>query len=107
MKKLPGSIILLLSLIYMSGITHAQTLAWAKQLGGNSGHDIACSITSDINGNVYSTGYFAGTADFDPGASVFNLTSNGLEDIFISKLNASGNFVWAKKIGGVNADVAG
>jgi hypothetical protein len=54
----------------------------------------------DPGGNVYITGYFEGTADFDPGAGTYNLTSAGSWDIFISKLNASGNFVYAKQLGG-------
>ncbi|KKP34691.1 MAG: Calx-beta domain-containing protein [Candidatus Nomurabacteria bacterium GW2011_GWE1_32_28] len=53
---------------------------------------------------IYITGSFNGTADFDPGASVYNLTSAGGTDIFISKLDSSGNFVWAKGIGGISND---
>jgi len=39
------------------------------------------------DGTVYTTGYFQGTADFDPGGGAFNLTSLGSEDVFLSKLN--------------------
>lgn len=74
-------------------------LEWAKSLGGPD-HDESYSVTSDQNGNVYTTGHFKGTADFDPGTGVYNLTSNGERDIFISKLDAAGNFVWARSIGG-------
>ncbi len=38
--------------------------------------------------------------DFDPGAGVYNLTSIGPKDVFVSKLDADGNFVWAKRVGG-------
>ena len=39
-----------------------------------------------------------GTADMDPGSGTFTLTnSSGNADTYISKLDASGNFVWAKK----------
>ncbi|MBK8192109.1 MAG: T9SS type A sorting domain-containing protein [Lewinellaceae bacterium] len=71
---------------------------WAKSMGGTT-HDEAYSIALDASGNVYSTGYFGASADFDPGPSTFNLTSNGIKDIFISKLDAFGNFVWAKSMG--------
>jgi len=44
---------------------------------------------------------FALTADFDPGTGVFNLVSAATsQDVFISKLDNAGNFVWAKSIGG-------
>ncbi len=74
---------------------------WAKSMGG--GIDIfGSSITISNNGNVYSTGYFDGTSDFDPGPGVYNLTSSGLSDIFISKLDSNGSFIWAKNIGGTS-----
>src|SRR5690606_34788005 len=46
------------------------------------------------------------TVDFNPGLEVFNLTSNGLQDIFIQKLDQNGNFIWAKQIGGSGIDEA-
>ncbi|MBP8085986.1 MAG: T9SS type A sorting domain-containing protein [Saprospiraceae bacterium] len=75
---------------------------WAKQLGDTSTYGTSISI--DDAGNVYSTGTFEGIRDFDPGSGIFNLTSAGSTDIYISKLNSSGDFVWAKSIGGSLAD---
>src|SRR5674476_1418906 len=74
------------------------SLVWAKNMGGAS-DDYVNSIAVDASGNVYTTGYFLGTVDFDPGAGTYNLTSAGGYDIFIIKLDASGNFVWAKNMG--------
>ena len=54
----------------------------------------------DGAGNVYTTGWFGGTADFDPGAGTSNLTSVGSKDIFVSKLDSAGNFVYARQLGG-------
>ena len=76
---------------------------WARSLGG-SGVNVGYSITVDASGNVYTTGSFEGTADFDPGTGTANLSSAGGNDIFIQKLDASGNFLWAKSIGGSNSD---
>jgi hypothetical protein len=74
-------------------------LAWAKSAGG-SGDDFVYSVKVDNAGNVYSTGYFYNTVDFDPGAGISNLTQEGNGDIFVLKLDASGNFVWARSMGG-------
>ncbi len=71
---------------------------WAKSLVGTFIR--ANSIVMDASNNFYITGKFTGTVDFNPGSGIFNLTSNGYSDIFISKLDASGDFMWAKKIGG-------
>jgi uncharacterized repeat protein (TIGR01451 family) len=73
---------------------------WLKQLGGASG-DFPLSIAVDNAGNVYSCGFFTDTTDFDPGLGVYNLGSTNYytSNAYISKLDASGNFVWAKKIG--------
>jgi hypothetical protein len=79
---------------------NAQSLAWAKQMGG-AGNGAATSVAVDASGNVYTTGSFSGTADFDPGTGIYNLTSFATYgDIFVSKLDASGNFIWAKQLGG-------
>jgi hypothetical protein len=75
--------------------------AWAKSMG-NENDNFCYSIVLDPsgNGNVYSTGWFTGTVDFDPGPGTFNLTSSGAADVFITKLNGSGNLIWARSIGG-------
>lgn len=87
--------------IFVSKLDASGNFVWAKQIGGRYG---GYSIAVDASENVYITGYFRGTADFDPGGGVFNLSSTGGADAFISKLDASGNFVWAKQIGGVDDD---
>ncbi len=74
-------------------------LLWAKQIGG-SGNDYGSSITTDVDGNVYITGYFFETVDFDPGAGLQNFTSAGSSDIFVQKLDSNGNFVWVRQIKG-------
>jgi Beta-propeller repeat len=87
--------------IFVSKLDAAGNFVWAKRMGG-TGADGGSSITVDASGNVYTTGYFTGTVDFDPGAATFNLTAAGLDDIFVSKLDAAGNFVFAKQFGGTS-----
>lgn len=96
----------LVSLLVLIATTlSAQTMAfdWVRQMGGTSFNN-GSSIVLDAAGNVYTTGSFQGTADFDPGVGVFNLTAVGAGDVFISKLDAAGNFIWAKQMGGMTVD---
>lgn len=87
---------------FISKLDPSGNLVWAKQLGGSDpSGDRGASISIDGGGNVYSTGYFYGTADFDPGVGTFNLVSSGNQDVYVSKLTSAGNFVWAKKLAGV------
>jgi len=79
---------------------------WANEMGGSGGLDAGKDIFIDYSGNVYSTGTFGGLADFDPGAGSYNIGSNGLRDIYVSKLDSSGSFQWAKRIGGTQEDFA-
>ena len=92
--------------IFISKLDNAGNFVWAKQIGGtldDNGKSII--IIPDASGNVYVTGYFNGTLDFDPDPAVaYNLTSAGMQDIFIIKLNSSGNFIWAKRLGGALSD---
>jgi len=93
-----------------SGVAKAQgSFSWVGQLGGTNYDQVSC-IRVDGSGNAYTLGGFQGTADFDPGSGVFNLTPSGGyydQDIYISKLDAAGNFVWAKQLGGPNYDSPG
>jgi len=90
-----------LFLIASAFIVKAQTTNWARDIGASYG--VHPFITADSDGNVYSTGSFNGTIDADPGAAVYNLTSNGQDNIFISKINKYGSFVWAINLGGPGA----
>ncbi|MFN5309881.1 MAG: SBBP repeat-containing protein [Candidatus Kapaibacterium sp.] len=77
---------------------------WAKTFGG-IGADVGNAITVDAAGNVYVTGFFRNTIDFDPGINVTNLSAVDGTDIFVLKLDTKGNFFWAKSYGGKGADI--
>jgi hypothetical protein len=90
--------------MFVAKYNPAGNLVWARAMGGDN-IDQGWAIAVDISGNVYTAGGFTGLADFDPGPAVFNLTSAGMADIVLSKLDSFGNFVWAKRIGGTLSDV--
>ena len=89
--------------VFVSKLDSSGNFLWAKSFGGTS-FDISYSIAVDSSGNVYTTGYFSGAADFDPGAGTTTLTPAVGPDVFVSKLDSSGNFVWAKSFGGTSSD---
>ncbi len=78
----------------------ASGFAWAEKAGG-TGMDYGLSIATDSLENSYVTGSFSGAAIFG-GAS---MVSYGELDIFITKLDKSGNFTWARKAGGTGDDM--
>lgn len=92
--------------IFITKLDSAGNFVWAKQLGGGD-FDVGYSICIDNTGNVITSGLFSGTSDFNPNSSInYNLTSAGGQDIFVSKLDNNGNFVWAKAMGGFYDDYA-
>ncbi len=72
---------------------------WAKRAGG-PGLDWGKDITADGAGNCIVTGHFSEAAWFGPDS----LASSGDSDIFAAKLDAAGNWLWARRAGGTNTD---
>jgi len=85
--------------LYVAKLNANGNFIWAKRAGGPN-YEGSGSITTDNSGNCYISGGFRSTAVFGSTA----LTSAGFSDIFIAKLDASGNFLWAKQAGGVDED---
>lgn len=89
---------------FVSKLDSSGNFVWAQYIGASTFLGVSYisgnSITTDQSGNVYATGVFRGTIDFDPGIGTFDLTSGRIEDMFVLKLNTSGDFVWAKNMGG-------
>lgn len=78
-------------------------LEYANRIGGVQ-DEYSQSICIDQNGNVFITGFFLNTVDFNPGAGTFNLTSLGSSDLFFAKYDSNGGFLFAKRIGGTGVD---
>jgi hypothetical protein len=88
--------------IFVVQLTSTGDFSWAKLLGG-SGNNVAYSVSIDHQDNIYTTGAFQSTADFDPGVGTYSLTAQN-NDVFISKLSNNGDFLWALQLGGANSD---
>ena len=89
--------------IYVQKLDSDGNLLWAKQMGGPK-NEVGNTVNTDADGNVYTSGSFQKTVDFDPGAGAVNLTSNGSTDMFIQKLDANGSFQWVKQMGGAGTE---
>jgi len=61
-------------------------------------------IALDAADNVYVAGYFTGGARF--GATVLTSASPSEPDVFVAKLDAAGNYLWARSAGGSGGDWA-
>ena len=88
---------------FLAAYTTAGALQWAFNIGANSA-DVVTGVTWDVSGNLYITGDYTGTADFDPSATTHTLTSNGGKDIFVASYDANGNYLWAFNVGGTLND---
>jgi len=80
---------------------------WVKGFGSPN-YEESVSVATDATGNVYLTGYFFSSIDFDPSENeyIMNVTSDSSNG-FIMKMNAAGEFVWAKQIGASGASYSG
>lgn len=88
--------------MYIQKLDTAGNFIWAKRIGG-SASDGANAIAVDDLDNLYITGSFYGTVDFDPNVGVNTVVAQGAYNSFVLKLDASGNFVWVKKMGNGSA----
>ena len=105
LKKI--KIVLLITSFLIVNDVFTQNFEWVKSFEGNN-WDQGNSINIDQNGNVITTGHFQYTTDFDPSSSsTYNLNAIDVDgDVFISKIDSNGNFIWVKKIGGTRFDGA-
>jgi hypothetical protein len=86
--------------LFIAKLDSDGNFVWAKRMGSTSNDTGYVSSLSDPDGNIFLAGYFTGTADF----GVTSLVSAGSIDVFTTKLDSDGNFLWAKKIGGTGAE---
>ena len=88
--------------VYVTKYKKDGTYEWTKVFGG-IGSDAGYSISLQAD-NVYITGNFSDTVDFDPTSNVDNNTSIGGTDIFVARYSSDGTYEWVKTFGGTNSD---
>ncbi len=84
--------------IYISKFDTDGNFLWVQTWGG-TGTDEGHAVAVDPAGSVYVSGKFESTVDFDPGTGTHNKTASGTEDVFLSKFDLDGNFLWAETWG--------
>ncbi|MCP9767579.1 hypothetical protein EGI22_06620 [Lacihabitans sp. LS3-19] len=91
--------------IFIAKFSSSGTLTWAKRAGG-TGFDYGNSIKVGGDGNIYVTGGFSNTANFNtPSSSGTNeIISDGNLDIFIAKYDNNGNLLRINRAGGSGLD---
>ncbi|UFH54688.1 hypothetical protein [Spirosoma sp. KNUC1025] len=82
----------MLTLFSQSAIGQTPTILWQKTLGGSSG-EVAKAITATADGGYVMAG---NTRSNDGDVSGFT----GNDDIWVVKVDAAGQFVWQKTLGG-------
>lgn len=81
--------------MFMMCLNNLGEFQWVKRLTAVNGI-IPDGVAVDPSGNPHFHGYFGGTVDFDPGTGAFSMT--GTSQGYWLKLDALGNFVFAKQI---------
>lgn len=87
-----------------TAVSRAQTPAFGPALAVGvplaNGQSVVNQSVPDGQGNLYVAGSFAGTVSF----GAFTLVSRGLQDVFVAKLDGTGNYLWAVQGGGNGTD---
>ena len=99
----------LFSTVFIAKLDMNGDFVWAKSVvtSGNFNYFEDCAISVDLFGNVFTSFGFKGTADFDPGTNIFNISAASVSgtlfsNLCILKLDMNGAFIWAKSVAGTN-----
>ena len=85
--------------VFVANYDDTLALDWVTQAGG-PGKDIMSGMVADVAGNVFVGGIFETSLTLDGNT----ISSAGELDGFLFKLDANGNRLWSRSIGGVGYD---
>ena len=88
---------------FVSKFDASGNFQWARTWGG-SDSDNVMSLALDEWGNVYTSGWFSGSFDFNPGSAVDTHAANGGRDMFLTQYAPNGNYQWTRTWGGSSDD---
>ncbi|HRQ63612.1 MAG TPA: hypothetical protein PKZ76_01885, partial [Xanthomonadaceae bacterium] len=85
--------------LFLAAFSAPAWAVWPQSFGGN-GDDEIVVVRHASNGDVYIAGHFSGTMQvgFD------TLTSQGGQDVFVARLSATGQVLWARSAGSIVGD---
>ncbi len=87
--------------LFLAKLDTSGRYLWVRQAGGSDG-DSGVAARMDGAGNLYVAGGFNNTTTL--GDTI--LSSAGQTDVYVAKLDADGNFLWARRAGGSGYDDA-
>ncbi len=85
--------------LFIINALNSQSFLWTKHYTGQGQNAPQFAVT-DNEGNTYVTGNFNGSITQDG----YNFTTNGLQDMFLTKYDASGNVLWSIQLGGAGTE---
>ena len=91
--------------IFLVKFDPSGNFSWAGNVGGG-GYDESTSVGVDAAGNVYLSGYFNDTADFNPGPGTLEMIGAGMNDNFVAKFTPGGQLIWARHYGSSDFEAA-
>lgn len=85
--------------VFLAKYDTAGNYVWVKSMGGTQ-NDFAVSNKIDTYGNIYISGTFNDTVNFNTTGITNLVAAPGGPDIYIAKYAPDGSFLWAKSIDG-------
>jgi hypothetical protein len=71
---------------------------------GGAASDEVRVVKTAPNGDIFVAGQYRGSIELSVNGQTETLTSRGGQDVFVLRMNAAGQVLWARSAGGVNSD---